>query len=84
MKSIVLLIKTIAELPNTFWGMLILLLSMRIAIHYNAEIGYYFAGVGSTLCGITHLQNRSLSLDTPAGSATAKVNTDASDSSSQT
>lgn len=82
MKSIIELLKEIGNMPNTFWGIIVLLLSMRIATHYNAEIGYYFAGVGSTLCGITHLQNKSLSLDTPAGSATAKVNTDASDSSS--
>jgi hypothetical protein len=73
-------IKAIADLPNTFWGVCILFSSMWIAVHYNAEIGYYFAGVGSTLCGITHLQNRSLSLDTPQGKA--QVNTNASDQTS--
>jgi hypothetical protein len=64
------LIKAIGNLPNTFWGIIILLLSMRIAVHYNAEIGYYFAGVGSTLCGIAHVQSNQIQ---------DKVKTDASD-----
>jgi hypothetical protein len=82
MKSLIEFIREIGNMPNTFWGIIVLLLSMRIATHYNAEIGYYFAGVGSTLCGITHLQNKSLSLNTPQGSASAEVNSNASDSPS--
>lgn len=48
------LIKSIAALPNTFWGILILISSMFIAVHHNQQIGYYFAGIGSTLIGINH------------------------------
>lgn len=75
MKSIIELLKEIGNLPNTFWGIIVLLLSMRIATHYNAEIGYYFAGVGSTLCGISHLQSKNLSLDTSQGKANASDQT---------
>jgi hypothetical protein len=75
MKNIIELIKAIANLPPTFWGIIVLLLSMRIATHYNADIGYYFAGVGSTLCGINHLQNKTLSLETNQGKTNASDQT---------
>lgn len=50
-------IKTIGELPNTFWGIVILFSSMYIAVKYNSSIGYYFAGVGSTLVGIKQVSD---------------------------
>lgn len=53
--AIVNIIKAIGNLPNTFWGILVLFASMWIAVHYNSNVGYYFAGVGSTLLGINHL-----------------------------
>lgn len=49
------IIRAVGNLPITFWGILVLFASMWIAVHYNKETGYYFAGVGSTLCGINHL-----------------------------
>ena len=68
-------IKAIGNLPNTFWGILVLFSSMYIAIHYNADIGYYFAGVGSTLLGITHVPpNNSMTLETSQGKAQVKTN----------
>ena len=45
-------VKVIATLPNTFWGIIILLLSMYLAVIHDQQIGYYFAGIGSTLIGI--------------------------------
>lgn len=42
----------VGNLPNTFWGFLILFSSMYIAVKHNMAVGYYFAGVGSTLLGI--------------------------------
>jgi len=58
-------IKAIGSLPNTFWGILVLFSSMWIAVHYNANIGYYFAGVGSTLLGINHLTSTSTTVNNP-------------------
>lgn len=69
-------IKAVSELPNTFWGVCILFSSMWIAVHYNAEIGYYFAGVGSTLCGIAHTQN--------SNNMSIKIPQDKPDASDQT
>jgi TM2 domain-containing membrane protein YozV len=48
------IIKAIGGLSNTFWGLLILICSMYVAVHYNQQVGYYFAGIGSTLVGINH------------------------------
>lgn len=48
------LIRVIGGLSNTFWGILILCFSMYIAVHHDTQIGYYFAGIGSTLIGINH------------------------------
>jgi hypothetical protein len=56
MNSLIDLLKAIANLPSTFWGIVVLFMSMNIAVHYNKDIGIYFAGVGSTLLGITHFQ----------------------------
>lgn len=75
------IIQAIGNLPNTFWGIIVLLLSMRIATHYSADIGYYFAGVGSTLCGISHLQNQAVTTYTPT--TITKVETNASDSTNK-
>ena len=47
-------VKIVAGLPNTFWGIIILIASMHMAVHDNQQVGYYFAGIGSTLIGITH------------------------------
>jgi hypothetical protein len=61
---------------------------MYIAVKYNSDIGFYFAGVGSTLCGIQNQQyhappNTSLTLTSGTDPASkAKVETNASDSSS--
>jgi hypothetical protein len=43
----------IGNISNTTWGILILICSMYIAVKYNSNIGYYFAGIGSTLAGIS-------------------------------
>lgn len=76
-------IKTIGALPNTFWGMTILYSSMYMSVHYNVDIGYYFAGVGSTLLGINHLQQIPSSTTTvQQNPPQIKVETNASDSSS--
>lgn len=48
------LIRVIGGLSNTFWGILILSSSMYIAVHHDKQVGYYFAGIGSTLIGINH------------------------------
>jgi hypothetical protein len=77
------LIKQIGDLPNTFWGICILGASMYIAVKYNSDIGYYFAGVGSTLLGITHTTasqqpNQTL---TVGSNPPVKVESNASDTS---
>jgi len=74
------IIKAIGNLPNTFWGILVLFSAMYIAVKYNSDIGYYFAGVGSTLLGINHLQPNSVT--TIASQPEIKVESNASDSSS--
>lgn len=81
MNWLINLLKAIGDLPSTFWGIIILLLSMRIATHYNADIGYYFAGVGSTLCGINHIQNATATLN--QNPTSLKVETNAGDSTSK-
>lgn len=49
------LIRIIGNLPPTYWGVLILFASMYMAVHgAKIEEVYYFAGVGSTLTGISH------------------------------
>jgi hypothetical protein len=53
--NIVETIKAIGGLPNTFWGILILAFSMYISVYHDTQVGYYFAGVGSTLLGINHI-----------------------------
>ena len=53
------LIQVIGNISNTTWGILILLFSMWIAVHYNRDIGFYFAGVGSTLAGINSMKQLS-------------------------
>lgn len=62
--AIVNIIKAVGGLPNTFWGIIVLFSSMYIAVHYNSNIGYYFAGVGSTLLGINHLTNTTIATST--------------------
>jgi hypothetical protein len=57
MDSITKFLTEIGNLPHAFWGVLILFSSMIIAVHYNMAIGYYFAGVGSTLLGIKGITN---------------------------
>jgi hypothetical protein len=47
------LVKSLNELSNTFWGMVILIGAMIIAKN-NHDVGYYFAGIGSTLVGINY------------------------------
>lgn len=79
---LVKLIDAIGNLPNTFWGILVLFSSMYIAVHYNGDIGYYFAGVGSTLLGINHLQNTRVT--SSSNPAEIKVETNASNQTSQT
>lgn len=63
----------LGEIPSTFWGVVILILSMYIACKYNSDIGYYFAGVGSTLCGINKDKSTNV-----INSPKADVKTDAS------
>jgi hypothetical protein len=58
-------IKVVAGFPLTFWGICILLASMYIAVHYNQQIGYYFAGIGSTLTGITHIKKEPADASNP-------------------
>jgi hypothetical protein len=77
------LIKTIGNLPNTFWGILILGASMYIAVKYNSDIGYYFAGVGSTLLGIQHTSNAPNTTMTVDSNPPMKVETNASDQTSK-
>jgi hypothetical protein len=81
MRWLIDFVKTIGEMPNTFWGILILGASMYIAVKYNSDIGYYFAGVGSTLLGINHVQPQNLTAT--VGNQTAKVESNASDTSSK-
>jgi hypothetical protein len=57
MNSLINLLKAVANLPTTFWGVIVLFASMWIAVHFNKDVGIYFAGVGSTLLGITHFQS---------------------------
>lgn len=57
--AIAKLVQTIGNISNTTWGVLILIMSMWIAVHYSKEVGYYFAGVGSTLAGINTVKNLS-------------------------
>jgi hypothetical protein len=63
--SIIKLINALGTLPNTFWGILVLFASMKIAVKYNSDIGFYFAGVGSTLLGIKHDTSDSSTLTLP-------------------
>jgi len=72
-------IKTIGDLPNTFWGILILFASMFIAVKYNSSIGYYFAGVGSTLVGIKQATDVPNTLTTINTNPQVKVESNASD-----
>lgn len=81
MKWLIDLIDAIGKLPNTFWGITILFASMYMSVKYNADIGYYFAGVGSTLLGINHVQNATATFST--NPTQVKVQTDASDSASK-
>lgn len=66
LKSLASFIEIIANLPMTFWGILVLFISIHVAIHNSKEIGYYFAGVGSTLLGINQLQGRATTIIPPA------------------
>lgn len=79
------IIKAIGNLPNTFWGILVLFSSMYIAVHYNSDIGYYFAGVGSTLLGIQHINHVATpnSVTTIDTTPQIKVESNASDSTSK-
>lgn len=81
MNWLINLVKTIGNLPNTFWGILILGASMYIAVKYDTNIGYYFAGVGSTLLGIQHSPNQTL---TVGSNPPLKVESNASDTSGKT
>lgn len=58
--AIAKIFEIIASITNTTWGILILLASMWIAVHYSKEVGYYFAGVGSTLAGISSVKSATL------------------------
>lgn len=79
------LVRAVGGLPNTFWGILVLFSSMYIAVKYNSDIGYYFAGVGSTLLGIQHYQdvknapNMTMTVDSKPS---VKVESNASDQTS--
>jgi TM2 domain-containing membrane protein YozV len=75
-------VKAIGDLPNTFWGIVILFCSMYLAVKYNLEIGYYFAGVGSTLVGINHLQPQPNTRMTIGTDPSIKVDSNASDTPS--
>lgn len=81
MKGLIALIEAVEKIPNTFWGITILYSSMYMSVKYNAEIGYYFAGVGSTLLGITPVRNTVATLTTNPNSV--KVETNASDPTSK-
>lgn len=81
MKWLIDLIREIGGLPNTFWGIIVLFSAMYIAVHYNADIGYYFAGVGSTLLGINHIQNATATIT--SNPTTVKVETDANTQASK-
>lgn len=42
-------------ITNTTWGLIIIFWSMHIMVMGNHDpVGYYFAGIGSTLLGISH------------------------------
>lgn len=84
MNWLINLVKSIGNLPNTFWGICILGASMYIAVKYNSDIGYYFAGVGSTLLGITHTTQQPNMTATVGSNPPVKVESNASDTSSQT
>ena len=58
------LVEAINEVNPTIWGILILLLSMLMGWHGKTELCYYFAGVGSTLAGITGAKALSAKLTT--------------------
>lgn len=80
---IVAIVRAIGNLPNTFWGILILGSSMYIAVKFNLNIGYYFAGIGSTLTGINHINNPGTNTTTTIGSQPpVRVESNASDSTS--
>lgn len=79
-KGLIDLIKVIGNLPNTFWGITILYSSMYMAVKYNSDIGYYFAGVGSTLLGINHIQGGTTT--TIGTQPPIRVESNASDSTS--
>lgn len=82
MNWLINLIREIGGLPNTFWGIIVLFSSMYIAVHYNRDVGFYFAGVGSTLLGINHLQNTTVT--SSSNPPQVKVETNASDTPSTT
>jgi hypothetical protein len=75
------IIKAIGALPNTFWGIIVLFASMWIAVKYNSNIGYYFAGVGSTLLGINHVLPSPNQVTTVGSNSGIKVESNASDPS---
>ena len=37
---------------STTWGVLILFMAMEMYLRSKSDAAYYFAGIGSTLCGI--------------------------------
>lgn len=82
-KGVVAVLNAIGELPMTFWGVVVLFSSMWIAVHFNKESGYYFAGIGSTLLGINPINARNQSMHVqsvvpPNGNGTGAVQVDAS------
>jgi len=77
------IIKAIGNLPLTFWGILVLFTSMYLAAKYNLQLGYYFAGVGSTLCGISHMQPSPNQVTTVSSNPEVKVESNASDTTGQ-
>lgn len=71
-------------MPNTFWGILILFSSMYIAVKFNSSIGYYFAGVGSTLVGIKSVADTPNNITTVGTNPPVRVESNAGNSTSQT
>lgn len=80
--GLVTIIEAIGNLPNTFWGILVLFTAMHIAVAYNSDIGYYFAGVGSTLLGIAPNHSPNTKFTTSTNPQSLKVETNASDTPS--
>ena len=73
-------LKLLSGIPNTIWGVLIVLVSMYIAVKYNHDTGLYFAAIGTALLGINQATHTNTTT-TVDSKPPVKVETDASNNS---